>query len=817
MHQVPDSACQVSRVAQNRKRNPRRVAHHGRVSLGRERTTQWKRHARIRVRRVRIKARDVGQAAIARAAAQLAEGGVAGQGPARVEPEGTLARIGARHGPDLVAGTVAALVTVAYCVSFSALVFQGDLKGGLPEGLWALLLGAAIAGVIVAATTTLPPAEAGPDNPAIAVLGVLATTVAAPVIAAGGAVDVAVRNVLVAISVTTFVTGAVLWLLGRLRLGPMVRFVPFPVIGGFLAASGWLLVTGGIEVITGRDITLATLGGALTLVDLPKVAIAVAFAVCVLIVRQRTGNGFVLPVAFFGAAAALDAILHLRGEMTAASGWFVAGSGAMEAWSPIRMAAQGDIDWMVIVRALPEIGAVAGVTVLALLLDVSSLEVARSKVADLDAEFRSNGVANMIAAPLGGFIGNLSLNASRMLEESGSRSRMSGMYAALLLALVVLARVDLAALVPTPMLGGLLIYMGLLVLREALLRSPADRNVTELGLSLLIMLAIIQFGYLSGVVLGFVGACLMFAFSYSRVGVIRRHVTRAHFGSNVERGGAARELLEAEGDRIHVFWLSGFIFFGSSNGLFERICATVGPPSLPGPRYLVLDFQGVSGCDTSAVLSLVKLRNWAREHRTTLVWASLSEAMRGSFERAGIIGPVAERALFASRADALEWCEERILAARLAADVAPAGEGVDGWLAREFGEEASRRLLDHYFQRREMAGGERLYAQGAPADTIDLVATGSIAIDVIDGEGETRRVRRMAGRTVVGEMGFFRDRPRGASIVAEGPTVVFVLSRRDFDRLMADEPELGARFLQFIVRALSDRVEFANKEIAALL
>ncbi len=60
---------------------------------------------------------------------------------------------------------VAALVTIAYCISFSALVFQGDLRGGLAMGLWALLTGAAITGIIVAMTTTLPPAEAGPTIP----------------------------------------------------------------------------------------------------------------------------------------------------------------------------------------------------------------------------------------------------------------------------------------------------------------------------------------------------------------------------------------------------------------------------------------------------------------------------------------------------------------------------------------------------------------------------------------------------------------------------------------------------------------------------
>ena len=72
-------------------------------------------------------------------------------------------------------------------------------------------------------------------------------------------------------------------------------------------------------------------------------------------------------------------------------------------------------------------------------------------------------------------------------------------------------------------------------------------------------------------VLGVIGACLMFTLSYSRIGVIRRHLTRYDFSSNVERSPEQARLLHEEGKRVHVFWLSGFIFFGSSNGLFERI------------------------------------------------------------------------------------------------------------------------------------------------------------------------------------------------------------------------------------------------------
>jgi len=77
-------------------------------------------------------------------------------------------------GRDMLSGFIGAMVQIAYCISFSALIFQEPIAAGFPLGLAALLMGTVITGVIVALTTTLSPATGGPDTPAVAVLSVLA-------------------------------------------------------------------------------------------------------------------------------------------------------------------------------------------------------------------------------------------------------------------------------------------------------------------------------------------------------------------------------------------------------------------------------------------------------------------------------------------------------------------------------------------------------------------------------------------------------------------------------------------------------------------
>src|SRR5690606_28389064 len=85
---------------------------------------------------------------------------------------------------------------------------------------------------------------------AAAVLGLLALSVWAA-LRPGLPGEQKLLNVFIAIGVTTLVTGLFFLALGGLRLGNLVRFVPYPVVGGFLAGSGWLFIKGSLTVMVG--------------------------------------------------------------------------------------------------------------------------------------------------------------------------------------------------------------------------------------------------------------------------------------------------------------------------------------------------------------------------------------------------------------------------------------------------------------------------------------------------------------------------------------------------------------------------------------
>jgi SulP family sulfate permease len=309
-------------------------------------------------------------------------------------------------------------------------------------------------------------------------------------------------------------------------------------------------------------------------------------------------------------------------------------------------------------------------------------------------------------------------------------------------------------------------------------------------------------------------ACILFAINYARVGVVRRRVTRAQFASYVDRSVEATRYLRESGNAIQLYWLSGYIFFGSSEGLFERIRTDAEACQPDRVDYVILDFSLVSGVDSSAIASLVKLRNFSNQHGIVLVYATLSQADRASLARAKLFGGKSLEP-FDDVHGAMAWCEDRLLSsAKLDIDTSPVS--FEAWFQQQLGTSARADDLMRFFQRKDVAGAEILYREGEPADTIDLVVRGRLTIDVTKYNGERQCVRRVTTHTVVGEMGFFRRSIRSATVSAEMPTTLFTLTRESFERIRDERPELAMAFYDFVLRILADRTEFTTRTVAAM-
>ncbi|MFZ0724105.1 MAG: SulP family inorganic anion transporter, partial [Xanthobacteraceae bacterium] len=177
---------------------------------------------------------------------------------------------------DVFAGTVCSILSIAYCLSYAALIFTGPLEHLLSYGIAVTFLSAAVGGAIVALRSSLPFAVAGPDSSISVVLAALVATLIQHLVASGST-DL-LEPTLIAMALATALTGLLLCVLGFTHAGRAIRFVPYPVIGGFLGATGWLLITGAVQVVTDQRPNLANIGAFADLGILAKIVPGVIVA-----------------------------------------------------------------------------------------------------------------------------------------------------------------------------------------------------------------------------------------------------------------------------------------------------------------------------------------------------------------------------------------------------------------------------------------------------------------------------------------------------------------------------------------------------------
>jgi SulP family sulfate permease len=721
---------------------------------------------------------------------------------------------------DALAGLITATVLIAYAMSYSALILPGELAAGVPRLLWAILIGGAIVGAAIARWTTIPPLCGGMDAPQTAVTIVLAAMVAEAARRTGADNDAVILHIMLALTMTSFIFGLLTFLIGWFRVAGYLKIIPYAVVAGFLTATGGLLIIGGFRLATGLSISRATFTNALPAATQPRLVAAVAFASLLFVLSRVLKGPFTIPGAVVGASIIADAaLIWWNGSLAASTGWFLVGLDQATPWQPIPALFGHGVNFGLLAGFLPDALAISAVGVISLLLKYAGIESQRATSVSLDREFRVTGAANVVGSAVGGMSTSVVLAATRLLSDAGGRSFFSGVFAAAAIGVVAVFKINIPAVVPVPVLGGLVMFLGSAMVLDVIKQMASLRDWANLLFATVVALVCLAFGYIAGVFMGIAGACLLFALSYSRVGLVRRQATSASYASDVDHGPEAMRVLRREGDAIQIYWLAGYMYFGSADVIFERVRTATLALTKSKARYIVLDFSGVTGADVTAVMGLVKLRNFADRNGISLFFCALDSRLLQSLEAQNFFRESSRHRRFLTRLEGMEWAEFRLLdelkkSPQSEKSSAEAEEHFMKWILSELGPRAQAEQFANYFERRSLVSPCVLYEQNSPADQIDLVVSGTVTISFTDATGRTNRLRRMLHRTVVGEMGFFRSGTRSAAVTVDGPTVIYSLSRASFDRMRMSDPALANAFLGFIVRTLAERLEFANRQIS---
>jgi SulP family sulfate permease len=708
---------------------------------------------------------------------------------------------------NLSGGLAASLLSLAYCFSYGAFIFTGPLQPFLSQGVSAALITAAVTATIVALMSGFRAAIAGPDSNTTALLAAM-MVILAPTMATMPPRQ-ALLLAMTALGSATLLTGITLFLLGWRRLGKLVRFIPYPVVAGFLAATGWLMLSGAVSMTTGVTLSWQSLPSLAERHTLIILATTVLWAATLWYLTTRWNHPLILPLALLAAIIATHAaftVLPLPEELIAA--WMFSVPVGGQPVFPLLTPDYAGIDWAALTPVAGDMIAVAVLAILSILINSTTNELATGVDVDLDRELRVQGVANVASAVAGGFVGHISVSRTLVNIAAGGVSRLTGMIVGLVALSVLIFGSHAISYVPRFVLGGVVLQLAARLIWDWGLLSRRSLPLLDWFVVVAIVLITSSFGFLHALLFGLLAGCVIFAVDVSRIRVIRYQFGLDERSSSLVRSREESKFLLEHGSKVQIVELTGYLFFGSAYSVLERVTATVAEKN---PQEIIFEFSGVTGIDSSAGASFTKIRDLLRKNGIRQVMVGTSPVAEHILTSAGLDREIARHDNLDT---ALEQAEEALLATR---DVSvDQRRSMVDWLTEVVGAREHAQALFEKMTPAPRDAKSYLCHQGDPTDSLFFVERGPVSV-TLEREGHPAlRVRVFGAHTLLGEVGFFLDVPRSANLLAAPTAIVWSLSRQAFDEFMSTHPAEALSLTTYVIRLQSERLTFANRQIASL-
>ena len=716
--------------------------------------------------------------------------------------------------PSIIAGVIGGIIKIVAAMAFSALIFTGTLAAYLPQGIGIVLFGFLLFAVISTFTASYPVNINTPQDIPIAIIALIATTV----MATNGKdwdAETTFQFIFVTIALTSILVGIFFFILGTLKLGKLVRFIPYPVVGGFLAGTGWLIVKFAFIMTAGMGLSLDNVVSLFDQATLHKWFPGLIFGLIMLISSRYIKHYLLIPALIAIGITSFYAIMFFYGfsYTDLESNGYLLGpfpEGGLFQGLPLKYLS--DFKWSIFLEQLPAIGTMMILNSISVLFNYSGLEIIIKKDLDLDQELKTTGIGNIIAGLGGAPPGHLSLGGTLLSISIGSKSKLTNIVIALLCALTLFFGSEVLSFFPRIILGGLLFNLGLSFLVDWLYSTWSRVPKTDYTIILLIFLVIGTVGFLEGVITGLLMSVVLFVVSYSKVEIIKHELTGKTFHSNVERSESVKKIIDDSGDQTLILPLQGFIFFGSANRLLERIKLHLQSQNEKNLKYLVFDFKQVTGVDSSTINSFNKLRILAELDNFQVLFCNLTPQIISQFEAEGLFADSMDLFLkFDDLDHGMEWCEEQIISETTISSNKQKEE-IDE--IKLFEEKFADLLI--YFESKDINQNTTFIEQGNDPEGLYFIKSGRVTVELRSSNNKIR-LKSMGTGTVVGEVSLYLKTQATASVISNTACKTYFLSHENFEKLNKEDPERAAELHTYIVKLLSDRLAKSNATIQALM
>lgn len=721
---------------------------------------------------------------------------------------------------DIWGGITAAIVALPLALAFGVAAFSPLGPEYASTGALVGLLGSIFTGFAAAKFGGTPSQITGPTGP----MTVVSTAFISQIVAVHG-VNLPVLALLMALGIVT--GGALQIVIGLLGGGRIVKYMPYPVVAGFMNGIAIIIFISQIKPFLG-------ITGAWSTFDLSigwvPVSVALVTIAAILICRKISPA---IPGALVGLVAGIMTYLGLAAcgfaPFTSANNPLLIGTvpNPFASWEQMQRL-MPVFQFEALADLSPndfKIALIAGVA-LAILGSIDSLltsliaDSATHTRHDSRKELIGQGIGNILSGLAGGLAGAGATVRTLVNIRAGGRSPRSGMLHSSIIFLIVMAFGTPAGWIPLAALSGILFYTAVTMVDYYSLRLIKRRNVRSEFMVMLIVTAVtVLVDLMVAVGIGCVVAALLFVAQQIRQPVIHRRARGNEiFSRRVRSSTKETNILKEFGGRTLSYELRGALFFGTTDALINEI-----ESELDSADRFIFDFSRIRDIDLSGVKILLSIIDRLHNNKCRVYFSGLNASPEAELyfiyqilQELGVIKKVGEDHLFADHDLAMEAAEEDLLRSHMGADKHESPFSLADF---ELFQNLSRdevRAFEQIVQQKSLKAGDYLFSKEAFIDSFILVRKGNL--DVLRQRGDKEiRVTRVSPGAMLGWRALLSGEQQiSGGIRSVTDVELYLLPRVALQKMENEAPLALLHFHRELIANAIERMQVLTSELMLL-
>ena len=694
---------------------------------------------------------------------------------------------------------------------------------GVMAGLYASIISSFITALPRSGTCQV----GGPHSSlSIITASVIAGLMADPRLAGADGPDIA--RVLGLVFMCLLLAGLFQTLLGALRFGNFVKYIPYPVVAGFMNGIAVSVFLAQLHPLLGVPATVMWSDGAGAWWDAFQPYGLLIGMLTLLFIRMSLRFVKFIPPILTGLILGTLTYYLARSLLGEPAVGATIGDIPSRLPGPEQLQRFLAITWdqsfiALTLELVPSALLIAVVSSIVSLMNSVSLASLTRARPDNNTELLMQGLSNMANAAFGLAPSAGAGSCSIANYKAGGRTRVSTLIHAILLlaAVTSLAYVPWAGYIPAVVMAALLVDNAFSAIdgwsSEILkrLRGPVHSRqdmLTNLLVVGIVTTVMVVFNLTAAVAIGFLATMFLFIGKISRSIIRRTYDGAARHSLRVWDQDSVAYLHEHRRD-IRVIELEGAVFFGTAD-----LLAREAEELSRNARYVVLDFRQVNGIDSTGALILLQLATILKRQHKILILSHLTptESTWHFLVDMGINRVLTEDLWFSDLDAALEWIEGQILETEVPIRQTAQERPLASVSLAAGLDHAGIMVLARCLTRQTFPKGVALFHEGDTDDCLYILTQGVVSIKLrIKDTDRARRLGTYGPGVMFGEMALLEGKPRSADAIAEEDSVVYSLSRESLQNLQDHHPTVAVAVLLNISRELANRLRVTTTELRA--